>query len=263
MSTIVNQEVLNSLPASPRTFVPAVLTDQEGQILYKLLYAPERQAYFKEAKFTEVSTGGTWIQPQVYNHTTGRTLSLNDLLIDTHCDGKSARELIEGLGRLMNPDGETLKPTVVYFVFGSFSFGPAYIKTLDWSEEGWLNGEFALGRISITLIEIPGPTTSAQTTDSTTGLNPPPAPAPVPLATPNLTPRQKEEARLQADRWLNQNVNRLRPEIQQRVRSRSFRFLTDDEGVVRMTDESGQTILGRIGSWSGFVFTPTQDLLRS
>jgi hypothetical protein len=249
----VNNQVLASLPTAPQTRVPAILTDRTGKILYRFLYAPETQKYFKEAKFTEVPTGGTWIQPQVYGYTTGRTQTLNDLLIDTHCEGRSARELIEGLGILMNPDRESFKPTVVYFIFGSSSFGPAYIKTLDWEEQGWLNGEFALGRISLTLIEIPGATTQTETNTNLAEPQPPPM--------PTYTARLKEEARTQADRWLTQNLNRLKPDIQQRVRTRSFRFLTDDYGTVSMTDERGN-ILGRIGTWSGFVFTPTSDLLR-
>ncbi|MBE9110311.1 hypothetical protein IQ273_12900 [Nodosilinea sp. LEGE 07298] len=255
--TIVNTEALNALAESPQASgVPAVLVDEEGAILYKFLYAPEKQAFSKSAKFTEVPVGGTARQPQVYGYTTGTTLRLDNLLLDTFCDGRSGRELIEGLGRLTNPDAETLKPELIYFVYGTFSFGPAYITDLSWETEAWLNGEPAVGRINITLIEVPGDATTATTT-GTTGTT-----AGTTASTTGLTDRQKLEARQQADAWLSANINRLRPDIQQRVRSRSFKFLTNDTGTVQITD-ANNAILGTVGTWDGRQWSPNSQLLRS
>ena len=253
--TIVNTNVLNSLAESPKTSgVPAQLVGEDGKILYSFLYAPEKQAFSKSAKFTEVPVGATARQPQVYGYTTGTTLRLDNLLLDTFCDGRSGRELIEGLGRLTLPAAETLKPPLVYFVYGTFSFGPAYITDLSWETEAWLNGEPAIGRISIALIEVPGSPTTATTTGTTT---------PTSAGTiPDLTDRQKLEARQQADAWLSANINRLRPDIQQRVRSRSFKFLTSETGSVQITDSSGQ-VLGTIGTWDGRQWAPNSQLLRS
>jgi hypothetical protein len=251
--SLANESVLNGLAESPKTSgVEAVLVGEDGAILYKFLYAPEKQSFSKSAKFTEVAVGGKAIMPVVYGYTTGTTLRLDNLLIDTFCDGRSGRELIEGLGRLTLPDAETLKPKIVYFVYGTFSFGPAYITNLDWETEAWLNGEAAIGRVNISLIEVPGSPTTATTSGAAT-------PA---ASSPNLTDRQKLEARQQADAWLSANINRLKPDIQQRVRSRSFKFLTSDNGTVQITDASGQA-LGTVGTWDGRQWKPNSELLRS
>ncbi|MBW4483026.1 MAG: hypothetical protein KME14_10820 [Tildeniella torsiva UHER 1998/13D] len=253
--TIVNTEALNALAESPKTAgVPAQLVDEKGAILYKFLYAPEKQAFSKSAKFTEVPVGGTARQPQVYGYTTGTTLRLDNLLLDTFCDGRSGRELIEGLGRLTIPAAETFKPPAIYFVYGTFSYGPAYITDLSWETEAWLNGEPAIGRIGITFIEVPGSPTAATTAGTET-----PAAG---TATPDLTDRQKLEARQQADAWLSANINRLKPDIQQRVRSRSFKFLTSDTGTVQITDNNNQ-VLGTVGTWDGRQWAPNSELLRS
>ncbi|MEA5447580.1 hypothetical protein VB780_03300 [Leptolyngbya sp. CCNP1308] len=254
--TIVNTEALNALAESPQTSgVPAQLVDDKGAILYRFLYAPEKQAFSKSAKFTEVPVGGTARQPQVYGYTTGTTLRLDNLLLDTFCDGKSGRDLIEGLGRLTLPAADTLKPPLIYFVYGTFSFGPAYLTNLDWETEGWLNGEPAIGRISITLIEVPGSPTAATTAGTET-------PTTTAGPNPDLTDRQKLEARQQADTWLTANINRLRPDIQQRVRSRAFKFLTSDNGTVQITD-ANNAVLGTVGTWDGRQWAPNSELLRS
>lgn len=242
-----NPQVLSSLPEAERgTDLYAQLVDLEGQQAYAFLYNPEQKQYRRSANYAEVPTGATPIPDQNYLYTSGRTLALSDLLLESYCAGVSLRPLIEELEALLIADENTLKPKPVLFIWGSERFGPAVLTSLSWEETKWLGGEPAEARVSMTLQQLPSqetPTPTPNATDET-----------------NLTERQREDARDQAGSWLNQNLSRLRPQVREAVQSSRFRYLTDTAGNVTITNSDGEAF-GAAGVWDGFEFAPADDLL--
>lgn len=216
LEPLENVEVLNALPEVTSTeYVRASLVDKNGDIIYRFLYNPQELKLNKSVEYSEVPIGGTAIQPHYYNHTKGSTLLLENLLFDTYCDGRSSRELIEGLGRLTLPETDTRKPKVISFVFGSFSFGPAIITNLDWTISSFIGGEPVYGSINLTLKETTGeqlPSNFGRINQSGSNEN-----------SGNLslpTSRESEQIQVQVNQYLASNLSNLPAELQDAFRSR-------------------------------------------
>jgi hypothetical protein len=205
-----------------------------------------------------VSVGGTAIQPMYYRNTSGTTLTLDNLLFDTYSDNRSSRELIEGLGRLTLPSTETLTPPLVIFVYGSFIFGPAILKDLRWETIAVLNGEPAVGTISINLTQVPSSTlpnafstrrvklnyTAIVTTDSSnsSGSSTNTVPA------PTLTDRQKEEVRKKVLDYIGSNLNKFPVDIRTEYTAKRLIILIPSANEINMA--SGGRTLGQFGSYN-------------
>jgi hypothetical protein len=242
-----NVNVLNSLPAAAKVAgIPARLVLPDLSFI-SFLYNPEAKKYSREAQYAEAVTGGTGISDQNYIRTSGRTLELSDLLLDSFAAGKSLRQLLEGLEKLILPQAISLPPQTVRFVWGSESFGPAVITSISWEETAWLSGEPAQARLNLTLLQIPEAPSPTDLTAAPTGAT-------------NLTDRQREDARKKAGEWLTANASRLRPDVRAAFNSKRFRYLTDAAtGSITILDTSDRP-LGKVGTYDGFVFTPLGEL---
>jgi hypothetical protein len=242
---VINENVLNSLPeAQVNENTASYLTDADGKILYSFLYNPERRVINKQAVFSEVSVGGTNRQPQFYGYTKGSVLELNDLLFDTHCSRKNSKKLIEGLGTLMTPDATTLKPPVLYYVQGSYVFGGCYLIDLTVSTDLFLSGEHAGGRIDIKLQEIPSEALSniPQNQSSRSAVNP----------STNLTARQIADGVSVADNYVNTNILRFSPTLQNYIRGRSYEIAVATNGEVNINFNNLQEY---VGNYNGLNLT--------
>jgi len=241
-----NRQVLGSLDNAVRAGrVPARLDTPKGPLSF--LFNPESKRYSLGAEYAQAGAVGTAIKDLNYVGSSGRSLELSDLLLDSHVAGKSLGKLLEGLQALTKPQGQGLAPPVVSFVWGSDIFGPAVITSLDWTESGWLSGEPALARLSMTLEEVP--------VDETT------AAAPIaPTGAVSLTDRQKEEATAQASGWLADNAARLKPLVRNAIASSTVAFAPADDGGIGLLDGKG-ALLGSAGFWDGFTFVPSEDLI--
>jgi hypothetical protein len=192
-----------------------------------------------------------------YRNTSGTTLTLDNLLFDTYSEGKSSRELIEGLGRLTLPNTQSLTPPLITFVYGSFVFGPAILKDLRWETVSVLNGEPAIGNISINLTEVPSSTlpnafstrraklnyTAIVTTDNndnSSSTNTVPA--------PTLTDRQKEEVRKKVLAYIGANLNKFPVDIRTEYTANRLRILIPSADEINMADNT--KTLGRFGSYN-------------
>lgn len=247
LESLENVEVLNSLPEATSTeYSRASLVDKNGEILYKFLYNPQDLKLSKSVAYSEVPIGGTAIQPNFYNHTKGSTLVLDNLLFDTYCEGRSSRELIEGLGRLTLPESANKQPKIINFVFGSFVFGPSIITNLDWTITSFIGGEPAVGSINLTLKETVGeklpPTFSTVSSAGATTANSP--------TTTTTQPTDREVANIKnlVNQWLATNLPTQTLEVQDAFRSRN---LTVD---VKSYDQISLLIGSRIYQENAFVY---------
>lgn len=242
----MNIQVLNSLPAATKAGgIPAYLETPTGRINF--LYNPESKKYARQAQYAEASTGGTEISEQNYVRTGGRTLELDNLLLDSFAAGRSLKPLLKGLEKLLLPVELGLAPPTVLFVWGSERFGPAQVSQVSWEEAAWLSGEPAQARVSLSLIQIPTALTVS--------------PTPSPTGETNLTDRQREDGRNKASDWLSSNVNKLRTEVRSAYNSNRFKFLTDQVGNISILDDK-DIPFGKVGTWDGFEFKPLDELTR-
>lgn len=259
LEPIANPQVLQSLPEAQQVYARSYLTSKNGEVLYTFLFNPEVLDFRKSVRYSEVEVGGTAIQPQNYKNTSGTTLKLDNIQFDTYCEKRSARQLIEGLGRLTLPDPQTLKPVLVSFVYGSFTFGPAIITDLAWQNTSLLNGEAAIGTLNISLTEVPSSTlpsaystrrvqaapntvasSSAVPAGDTASRNAAPTPA--------LTTRQQETVRAEALAYIGANLNRFPVDVRQAFSADRLRILIPSASEINMADNSSN--LGRFGSYN-------------
>lgn len=263
---IKNPVVLQNLPeAESGDRLWAYLIEEGKQPnderLFTFLTNPEELQWQRSAIYSEAATAVTTVQAQQYYHTRGRTLQLNDLLMETWFSKRSLRPLLEGLQKLLVPNlqSKVFAPPVLRFVWGTQNFGPCVLTDLDWRETGWLNGEPATIRLSMTLTEIPPPDSDLasrivkQQKESKTAKDD--------LKTP-LTDRQRADASTEAQKWLNTNQKKLPQQIQERLKTKRYKLSTDPKtGSVTMTDEKS-TALGIVGKWDGRAFaTASQTLI--
>lgn len=251
-----NPNVLSQLPTAERvTEIYAQLLDLSDRVVYQFLYNPEEIQWNRKANYAAAPASATSTPSQQYLYTEGRTYQFPGLLLQSYCEGKSLRSLLDGLQALMvvDPQGNSFAPKQVSFSWGTMRVGPAVITDLRVNETAWLGGETAEARVDLTLLELPPPDTNPSETA---------APTTATAQTINLSDRQREDARKAAEQWLQQNQNSLTPQVRDVVRTRRFRWLTSTNGQVQITDSSGQAI-GTVGTWNGQTFDASGGTLTS
>lgn len=239
--------------ASPTTEIYAQLLDLSDRVVYQFLYNPEEIQWDRKANYAAAPASATSTPSQQYLYSTGRNYRFAGLLLQSRYEGKSLRSLLEGLQALMvvDPLGNSFAPKQVTFAWGSMRVGPAVITDMKCSETSWLGGETVEARVDLTLLELPP-----------SDMSPTETAAPTATTTPELTDRQREDARKAAEGWLQSNLNSLPPQLRDTVRSRRFRYLTSANGEVRITDGAGAEI-GLIGTYDGQNFDASKGNLTS
>jgi hypothetical protein len=251
---MINENVVNGLTNATRTSdIFAYLIDSTTAVVYTFLFNPESKSFSREAKYVESVTALTSTPSQQYFYTSGLTLQLSNLLLESYNRNKTCKSLLQGLQSLMvaNPIEGKYTPTPVTFKWGVDSFGPAVITNIDWVETSWLNGEVASARVNLTLLEIPD--ASNQPTNT------------VPRNLPNkvLTDRQKADASSKAKSWLNSNINKLTDNVAALVRTNNYKLITYGDGVVVMVD-SKNVVVGIIGRYvDGKLYTNNNTVTKS
>lgn len=245
-----NPVALNQLKgASKSTNHYARLVSLDNQRLWEFIYSPEEKSFSRRSNYAEAPTGAGSVPAQNYLYTSGKTLTLSNLLMDTYCEGKSLRQSLQDLEGLLVVDVKKgLQPYMLYFVWGTEKFGPCVLTDISWKETSWLGGEPAAARLDMSLLEVPLPDSQPKQSN------------PIPSSTINLTDRQREDGRKKAQEWLNSNLSKLSPTTKQAVQSKSFKWLTDSTGVIKITNSKGET-LGTVGTWNGTTFTTTNNTL--
>ncbi|MBD2515187.1 hypothetical protein H6G93_09235 [Nostoc sp. FACHB-973] len=248
----MNESLITLLPSAQKvTGIFAYLTDELNSSVYQFLFNPEEKQFSREARYEEGATAVSSLPSQQYKYTTGRTLRLNNLLLETHARGKSCQPLIQQIEDLMvaDPVNGKYAPSIVTFKWGSNSFGGAVITSLDWREQGWLNGELASAILSFTLLEVP--TKEVATT-------------PVGSSNANslLTARQQEDASSKGSIWLKDSVKKLKESVYDLVRSNKYKMSTSREGLITILNSKNK-LVGQVGTYkNGKLDTSTTNLLK-
>jgi hypothetical protein len=155
---MINENVVKGLDNATRTSDAfAYLIDSNSKSVYTFLFNPESKSFSRQAYYAEAVTAITSTPSQQYNFTSGLTLQLPNLILESYNRNKTCKSLLQNLQSLMvaNPKQGKFAPTTVTFKWGVDTFGPAVITDIDWAETSWLNGEVASARVSLTLLEVP------------------------------------------------------------------------------------------------------------
>ncbi|UKO99360.1 hypothetical protein [Nostoc sp. UHCC 0870] len=260
-----NTKVIEGLNnANKVSDIYAYLVDENSKSVFTFLYNPEQKSFSRTANYDEGITALNSISSQYYKHTTGLTLGLSNLILETYNQGKSCKLLLQRLQSLMvaDPSKGQYTPSPVYFKWGTDSFGPAVITNISWTETSWLTGEVASARVNLTLLEIPESQlpNKAKIESSENRLQAALNKSKV------LTDRQKDEGLAKAKTWLIQNRKKLRDDISNSVNSNKYKLTIYSQestmGVINIfTDKGG--VLGTVGTYKdGKLDTSKTTLLK-
>ncbi len=250
-----NASAIANLPAASKSQVEAVLMEYSvdpttEKKLWTFFYNPSVLRFSGDAKYSESGTFAAREQDMQYGNSTGLTLEIPNLYLDSYCLGKSLKPILDGLDELRKADIKQSKfsPPILSFVFGSRRFAPCVLTRVGWDEVAWLGGQPARAQMNMTLMEIPAPGKLglAAIAPEQQTLNQLPT---------DLTERQRGEGSAKAKEWLNANIQAVSPEVQSLVRSNTYKLATDAKtGDVTMQKADG-TAIGVVGRWDGKVFT--------
>ncbi|AFY49010.1 hypothetical protein Nos7524_3210 [Nostoc sp. PCC 7524] len=254
---MVNQAVLNGLnPARKVADVYAYLIDDLNKTVFVFLYNPEEKRFSRQSIYNEGITALTSTPSQQYNYTTGRTLNLSNLLLESYSSGKTCKLLLDRLQALMvaNPSNRKFNLSPVYFKWGADTFGPAVITDLNWNETSWLNGQVASARVNLTLLEIPpsqlpnkalieSSDNRQQAAQNTSKV---------------VTDRQKQDATSKTRAWLNQNVKKMSISTGNLVRSNKYKLNISSQGVITLLDSKSK-LIGTVGTYKDGKIDHTKE----
>ncbi|MBW4675974.1 MAG: hypothetical protein KME52_18705 [Desmonostoc geniculatum HA4340-LM1] len=258
-----NDKAYNQLPDASKegASIEAVLLEYDisgnaAKPLWLFLVNPQSLRFSREAKYTEISPLASQRSEIQYSATTGQTLSIPDLILQTWYCGKSLRPLIEGINLLLEANIKNKKyaPPILKFQWGTREFGPCVLTNIQWEESAWLGGEPASVKLGLELKEVPKAISrgeieqqktknleAAKTTREKQGK--PRLP---------LTDRQRADASAAAKKYLEVNLRQWLPEVQALILSNRYKLITDaDSGLVTMIGAGGKKI-GTVLAWTQF-----------
>ncbi|HEY9735493.1 MAG TPA: hypothetical protein V6D06_04395 [Trichocoleus sp.] len=222
--------------------------------LWTFLYNPSLLSYSREARYAEAATYGAVVPQQQYQNSTGKTLELQNIVIDGWWHGKSVMPLLEGLDALIEvrQSEDQQAPPIMSLVMGDrVVLAPCILTRITVRESGWLaGGAAARATADLTLLEVP-----SEAIDRGQGTAPP---------TPNensqglprlpLTERQRQDGSAAAKAHLAANLQRFSPELRTTIQQNAYFLATDSEtGNVTIYDASRNKI-GTVGRWDGQAF---------
>jgi hypothetical protein len=250
---LYNPTALKSLPSAKNNGrAEAVLIEydingKQEKPLWLFLINPATLKFSGSADYGSTTPHAAKAPTLHYNGASGEKLTISNILLSTHCLGKTVKPLIEGLRALLRakPENNQFAPPVLMFRWGKRRFGPCVLTDLDWDESAWLDGDPAKAVLNITLQEIARPLTKAEkeakarVKDSAQAKKrekqgKPPLP---------LTDRQRKEASEKAKEFLKANNKSWAADIQAAIAKNNYKLSTDaDTGDVTMTDGQGKSL---------------------
>lgn len=207
--------------------------------LWTFLVNPSNLKFSDAAEYDKTSPIASAVPHRTYSNSTGRTLTITDMLMDTWYTGKSLQPLVEGVRALLKAKTEQnqFSPPVLAFLMGTKRFAPCVITKLDWIESRFLSG--APGRISMSIVleEIPTPPTKAELERREKVKREAIADRRQQQGRPrlDLTDRQQKAAIEQAKRYLNSNKSQFSAEVQGYINLGKYQLKVNKEsGDVEM-----------------------------
>ena len=258
--SIYHEAILKSLPDATRETktTKAYLLDYEqtraqGQYLWAFLTNPQQLEFTRQAKYNEAQTLSAKKADWQYGYTSGRTLSISDIVLDGWCKGKTIMPLLDGIEALLEADVSKGKfaPTILSFVFGSRRFGPCVLTSVKWTETGWLGGMPARSTMSISVQEVPAPLTKAELEAKRRAATSILSEAKQKVNSPRLllTERQVQAVITQSRAIIQKGISEFNPTAQALFKSGSFKIDVDREkGDVFLLDRSEK----RVGTLARF-----------
>lgn len=247
----INQSVLTSLPAASTGHVEASLlvqdpasepgkakegTDKAEQsggadaaslITWNFLINPSQLNYSRKANYTPSGTLNSNAPVMQFFSTDALVLKIDDVLLESWHDGRSLQPLLDGLNKLLEAkiDQGKFAPPVLSFVWGSKRFGPCVLLDISYNETAWLSGDPASVILNLTLQQLPpeierennplfAPDLLVQNTDD--GMQPDESAEGAEPRMP-LTERQANDVRLMTAKYLMQNSELWKPEVQREI----------------------------------------------
>jgi hypothetical protein len=250
---LYNSTALNSLPSAKTSGrVEAALVEfdingKQEKPIWLFLANPASLKFSESADYGKVAPLASLAPTRHYNGASGAKLVIGDILMSTHCMGKTVLPLIEGARSLLRakPEENKFAPPVLMFRWGKRRFGPCILTDLSWDESAWLDGDPAKAVMTMTLEEIPRPKTKAEleakarsrAEDSEKKRK---AQGKPPI---KLTDRQRQEASDRAKEYLKTNRKSWAPDVQSEIDKGAYKLLTDAEtGDVTLISKKGEKV---------------------
>lgn len=257
---MLNERILASLPsagpsvssASVQTqLVQWVSSDIESQsaVLWEFLYNPSRIQYSVSAQYAELAGLGIQTPHQQYQYSSGKLLTLSELLLDGWWRGRVVQPLIDQIASLTEASDSGSPPVLSLVMAGRTVIAPCVLTRVTVTESAWASsGASTVATVSLTLQEIHNDALDTGITLQQT----PSLDSDRPIFP--LTDRQQADAEQEATTWLNANVSSLTPLIQNQLNTQELSFSVDPElGDVSLLDAAGG-LLQKVGRWDGRNF---------
>ncbi len=225
--------------------------------LWVFLVNPQSLRFSREAKYTEISPLASQRSEIQYASTTGQTLSIPDLILQTWYCGKSLRPLLEGIQTLIAADIKNKKyaPPVLKFQMGTREFGPCVLTNVQWEESAWLGGEPASVKLGLELKEVPKAVSRGEIEQQKTKSLETAKVIREKQGKPRLplTDRQRADASAAAKKYLETNIKQWAADVQAAIRGNKYKLSTDaSSGAVTMIGTGGKSV-GTVLVWDGFT----------
>mgnify|MGYP006422718569 CR=1 FL=1 len=230
---------------TPKTKTPPQTPNPSRGKLWRFLAPPEKfQFSGRSANYASISPLLSSEPLQQYTHTSAEKLKIQDLLLDTWCEGKSVRPLLEGVEALLKiSEPSKFEPPTLSLVFGKSRFEPCKLLSATRNEYRWLDGEPAGVRLSLSFIRLVEPSRGSGESPLL-GLEDPTAED----LNLELTEREMAEAMEAAETYLEENPQRYDPKVRELLASGDWEAQVSSNGELKLMD-SEQKEVGVIGGW--------------
>lgn len=219
-----------------------------SQPIWQFQYNPSSLKFRTSAEYAEQKTLSGDVPEQQFFTTSGTTLQISQIYLDSYCLGKSLQPLLDGIEALLmaKVDKQQYSPPVLTFIFGTRRFGPCVLTECEWTETAWLSGAPAKAEMSLSFKEVP---VDRKTADKAI------APKDSKDGAPRikLTERQRKEGsdKAIANLIAPATLAKLSASVQGTIKSKAYKVSTDENtGDVILYDAKGNK-LGAIGRYDG------------
>lgn len=243
MRSIYNPQVYPKLaPVQPSRTWAALCNDLDPSIVYHhFLLNPQSIEWSRQANYDQADIPLTEVPAQQYKNTSGKRVTIPDLLIDAGAANKSIQSQLESLEDLLLQSEDTRQPQPLCFAWGSRFIKPLVLTSVRVTERNWAGGVCTGATVAIEFLEIP-PDKSALTDAAQAKFK------------AGLTERQKAEAAIVAKTWVKTNPAKLPAKVRQKARSDKLDIKVNDDGLVGVFDTVSTDFLGNLGKWTGQDF---------
>ncbi|AND75505.1 hypothetical protein [Nostoc phage N1] len=233
----------------------------QGFPVYQFLYNPETISLTLPISYQEIAIPFTGINQVNYSNGGNITMNLNNLILDTMNENKSLQPLIDKLISLREPTVKTgLKshPKILYFKWGSNTFGTCVLTNVSFDITRWNDGFPVKARMSMSLKEVPKPVGDSKAIQE--------AKKKVKEETvqngnlkKGLTEKQILDGQKVIREYFKKNLSFQPKRVQDVLNNpKSIIKIDKDTGQVSLYDASGEFVQ-LLGNYNGDTFTPTRQ----